>query len=54
MMITKRDIERAIDIEEMAYKITLACCRVLVSEEMHGKVVGAIAKAVRDEDEHTE
>lgn len=46
-MITKRDIERAIDIEEMAYKITLECCRVLVSEEMHNKMVEAITKAVR-------
>ena len=49
-MITKRDIERAIDIEEMAYKITLECCRVLVSQEMHDKVVEAITKAVRSEE----
>ncbi len=49
-MITRRDIERAIDIEEMAYKITLACCRVLVSQEMHEKIVEAIEKAVRGEE----
>lgn len=46
-MITKRDIENAIDIEEMAYKITLACCRVLVSQEMHEKIVEAITEAVK-------
>lgn len=49
-MITRRDIERAIDIEEIAYKITLECCRVLVSQEMHEKIIEAIEKAVRGEE----
>ena len=47
-MITRRDIERAIDIEDMAHRITLACCRVLASQTMHEKLVEAITKAVND------
>lgn len=47
-MVTLRDIQNSIEIEDMAYRITLACCRTLTSQTMHEKIVEAIVKAVNE------
>lgn len=46
-MVTLRDIQNSIEIEDMAYRITLACCRTLTSQTMHEKIVEAIVEAVK-------
>lgn len=47
-MVTLRDIQNSIEIEDIAYRITLACCRILTSQTMHEAIVEAIVKAVNE------